>query len=107
MLPKSFIWYLVSNNSTVLERKKNELSLKTNEKKLHTKFKGHRSVGSGEEVFKKFLLYRHGGHFVHVTKPSCIIVLFYYSQKLSHDIWCQITQQGLRKARFKFANVKE
>ena len=31
-------------------------------------------------------------------------ILFHYSQKLSHDIWFQITQQSLRKTKFKFEN---
>ena len=30
---------------------------------LHTKFQGHRSIGSGEENFLKvFTIYGHGGH---------------------------------------------
>ena len=36
---------------------------------LHTKFQGHRSIGSGEEDFLKvFTIYRHGGHVGHVTQ---------------------------------------
>ena len=35
---------------------------------LHTKFRGNRSAGSGEEDFKRtFTLYGHGGHLGHVT----------------------------------------
>ena len=37
----------------------------------------------------------------HLTKHSCINVLFHYTQKLSHDLWFQITKQILRKTRFK------
>ena len=29
---------------------------------LHTKFQGHRPFGSGEEAFKVFTIYGHGGH---------------------------------------------
>ena len=39
---------------------------------LHTKFQGHRSIGSGEEDFLRFLLYGHGGHVGHVTQLICI-----------------------------------
>ena len=35
----------------------------------HTKFQGHRSFGSGEEDFLRFLfIYGHGGHLGHVTR---------------------------------------
>ena len=35
---------------------------------LHTKFRGNRLAGSGEEDFKGFFyIYEHGGHFGHVT----------------------------------------
>ena len=41
---------------------------------LHTKFKGHRSIASGEEgfFFKVFTIYEHGGHVGHVTQLICI-----------------------------------
>ena len=35
---------------------------------LHTKFRGNRPTGSGEEDFLKvFAIYSHGGHLGHVT----------------------------------------
>ena len=34
---------------------------------LHTKFQGHRPFGSGEDFFKVFTIYGHGGHLGHVT----------------------------------------
>ena len=35
---------------------------------LHTKFRGNRPAGSGEEdFFKVFSIYGHGGHLGHVT----------------------------------------
>ena len=37
-----------------------------------------------------------------VAKPSCIIFFFHYSQKLSQAMWFQVTQQFLRKTKFKF-----
>ena len=41
---------------------------------LHTKFQGHQSIGSGEEIFKVFTIYGHDGHFGHVTLLICIFV---------------------------------
>ena len=35
---------------------------------LHTKFQGQWSIGSGEEIFKVFTLYDHGGHVGFVTQ---------------------------------------
>ena len=34
---------------------------------LHIKFRGNRPGGSGEEDFKVFTIYGHGGHLGHVT----------------------------------------
>ena len=34
---------------------------------LHAKFQNHRTCGSGEEVFKVFTIYGHGGNLFHVT----------------------------------------
>ena len=40
---------------------------------LHTKFQGHRSIGSGEEDLLRFLpYYGNGGHVGHVTQLICI-----------------------------------
>ena len=33
----------------------------------HAKFQNHRPSGSGEEDFKGFAIYSHGGHLGHVT----------------------------------------
>ena len=36
---------------------------------LHTRFRGNRPIGSGEEdFFRVFTIYAHGGHFGHVTR---------------------------------------
>ena len=35
---------------------------------LHTKFRGNRPTGSGEEDFEGFLQYWRGGHLGHVTQ---------------------------------------
>ena len=42
--------------------------------KLHTKFQGHQSIGSGEEDFLRFI-YGHGGHVGHVTQLICMAML--------------------------------
>ena len=34
---------------------------------LHTKFRGNRPAGSGEDFYRVFTIYGHGGHFGHVT----------------------------------------
>ena len=34
---------------------------------LHAKFQNHKPSGSGEEDFKVFSIYSHGGHLGHVT----------------------------------------
>ena len=39
---------------------------------LHTKFQGHQSSGSGEDFFKVFTMYGHGGHVGFVTQLICI-----------------------------------
>ena len=39
---------------------------------LHTKFRENRHTGSGEEFFKVFTIYRHGGHLGHVTWTNYI-----------------------------------
>ena len=34
---------------------------------LHTKFRGNRPAGSGEDFLRVFTIYGHGGHLSHVT----------------------------------------
>ena len=46
----------------------------------HAKFQNHRLSGSGEEDFKRFLLFIHGGHLGHVTltiytNPHCTLLM--------------------------------
>ena len=44
---------------------------------LHTKFRGNRPAGSGEEDFLRvFTIYRRGGHFGHVT--SIMLINFHF-----------------------------
>ena len=52
---------------------------------LHTKFQGHRSIGSGEEdFFKVFTIYGHGGHVGHVSQLICIN--FHFHSLLKFDM---------------------
>ena len=39
---------------------------------LHTKFHGNRPAGSGEEDFKGFTIYGHGGHPCRVRKTRVL-----------------------------------
>ena len=44
---------------------------------LHTKFRGNRPAGSGEEDFRRvFTIYGRGGHLGHVT--SIMLLNFYF-----------------------------
>ena len=64
---------------------------------LHTKFQGHRSIGSGEEDFLKvFTIYGHGSHVGHVTKLICINFNSYSSSSFHmnfgsklHNCFCE------------------
>ena len=55
---------------------------------LHTKFQGHRSIASGEVIFKVFTIYGHGGHAGHFTQlilykyPFPFSLKFLYGSKL-------------------------
>ena len=70
---------------------------------LHTKFQGHRFIGSGEEdFFKVFTIYGHGGHVGHVTQTHLYKFSFLFSLKLSFEFWFQIAKLFLRKTSFNF-----
>ena len=70
---------------------------------LHTKFQGHRSVGSGEEdFFKVFTIYGYGSHVGHVTQLICINFHSLFSLKLSYEFWFQIAPLFLWKTSFNF-----
>ena len=40
---------------------------------LHTKFRGNRTAGSGEDFSRVFTIYGHGGHLGHVTSIMIVI----------------------------------
>ena len=65
---------------------------------LHTKFQGHRFIVSGDDFFKVFTIYGHGGHAGYVT--HLYKFSFPFSLKLSYELWFQITQLVLKKTSF-------
>ena len=46
---------------------------------LHTKFQGHRSIGSGVEDFKGFTIYGRGDHIGQVVRPGRFVHIFVHS----------------------------
>ena len=55
---------------------------------LHTKFRGNRTAGSGEEDFKGvFTIYGHGGHLGHVTSIMSSDFHFLVPESF-HKNWC-------------------
>ena len=54
---------------------------------LHTKFRGNRPAGSGEEDFKGFVPYihGHGGHLGHVTSIMSSDLHFLVLESLVHS----------------------
>ena len=52
---------------------------------LHTKFRGNRPAGSGEEDFLRvFIIYGHGGHLGYVTRVLSFPLL---PKEAPHKIW--------------------
>ena len=51
---------------------------------LHTKFHGNQPAGSGEDFYRVFTIYVHGGHLGHVT--SIMSLDFQISLYLKHSI---------------------
>ena len=49
---------------------------------LHTKFRGNRSAGSGEDFLMVFTIYGRGGHLGHVTQMPRIKYLSPYPRRL-------------------------
>ena len=50
---------------------------------LHTKFRGNRPAGSGEEDFYRvFTIYGHGGHLGHVTSIMSRVFIISLSRRL-------------------------
>ena len=69
---------------------------------LHTKFQGHRSIGSGEEDFLRFLPYMGMAAMWSCDPTHLYKFSFPFSLKLSYELWFQIAQLFLRKTSFNF-----
>ena len=54
---------------------------------IHAKFQDHRTSGSGEEFFKVFTIYEHGGHLGQVTKIIYITFLSPFPWRFHIKIW--------------------
>ena len=69
---------------------------------LHTKFRGNRHAGSGEEDFLRgFTIYVHGGHLGHVTSIMSSDFHFLVPESF-HKNLIQIGIVVSEKIRFKF-----
>ena len=60
---------------------------------LHTKFRGNRPTGSGEEGFRRvFTIYGHAGHLGHVTRFMSsdfhFLVPESFHTKFDSDLYC-------------------
>ena len=67
---------------------------------LHTKFRGNRSAGFGEEDFQRVSnIYGHGGHFGHVTSIMSSNFHFLVHESF-HKKLIQIRKVGSEKIRF-------
>ena len=69
---------------------------------IHTKFQGHRSIGSGEEDFLRFLPYMGMAAMLVMIPNSFDEFSFLFSLKLSYEFWFQIAQLFMRKKSFNF-----
>ena len=69
---------------------------------LHTKFRGNRPAGSGEEDFSRvFTIYGHGGHLGHVIRLSFLV------PESFHKNLVQIGKVVSEKIRFEFLYVHD
>ena len=59
---------------------------------LHTKFRGNRPAGSGEEDFKCFTIYGHGGHLGHVTSIMSLDFHFLVPESFHKKNWFRSAQ---------------
>ena len=72
---------------------------------LHTKFRGNRPAGSGEEDFLRvFTIYGHGGHLGHVTRIMSSHCHFLGPESLKKKL-VQIGKVVSEKIRFEFLYV--
>ena len=73
---------------------------------IHTKFRGNRPAGSGENFKRVFTIYGHGGHLGHVT--SIMSSDFYFLVPEScHKNLVQIGKVVSEKIQFKFLYIHD
>ena len=73
---------------------------------LHTKFRGNRSAGSGEDFLMVFTIYGHDGHLSHVT--SILLIYFHFHvPKYSHTVINSISCLHLPTFRSQASIVSE
>ena len=73
---------------------------------LHTKFRGNRPAGSGEEYFKCFTIYGRGGHLGHMTSIMSSDFHFLVPESF-HKKLIQIGTVVSEKIRFEFLYVHD
>ena len=74
---------------------------------LHTKFRGNRPTGSGEEDFRRvFTIYGHGGHLGYVTSIMSSDLHFLYLKAFIKNL-VKIGTVASEKIRFEFLYVHD
>ena len=64
---------------------------------LHTKFRGNRSAGSGEEDFQRvFTIYGHGGNLGHVTSIMSSDLHFLVSESFHKNLIPIVVSEKIR-----------
>ena len=59
---------------------------------LHTKFRGNRSAGSGEDFYRVFTMCRHGGHLGHGTSIMSLDFHFLVPESFRKKIWFRLAK---------------
>ena len=73
---------------------------------LHTKFRGNRPAGSGEDFKRIFTIYGHGGHLGHVTNIKSSDFISLYLKACKQNL-VQIGTVVSEKIRFEFLYVHD
>ena len=73
---------------------------------LHTKFRGNRPAGSGEDFWMVFTIYGHGGHLGHVTSIMLSDFHFLVPENFYKKL-VQIDTVVSEKIRFEFLYVHD
>ena len=73
---------------------------------LHTKFRGNRHVGFGEDFLRVFTIYGRGGHLGHVTSIMSSDLISLYLKAFIHNL-VQIGTVVSEKIQFDFLYVHD